>query len=162
MASQHFIDALVPCRIAGLAYIRTGGQQGFDDRKVVNARLVYGGPGCATQNRSAVHVLLLERSLPFDEQLDRIQVSAVCRPVQRRQPGSGPRRRIDSLSEQELGHAGSTQKTRARERFDKRLRLVVKQPILVPLDYATFGAVKRRMFVEQRFETRKVTPLKPS
>src|SRR6266851_4187595 len=110
---------------------------------MVSPRLVDGRPHCTTQDRSAVHVLYFERSFSFDEQFDGIQVSSIRGPVQGGQSGAGACGRINTLLQQEIGDVGSTIKARAGERFIQCLRLVVKIPLLVPRDDATWVAVER-------------------
>ena len=142
VAPEDFIYALVPGWIVGFINLRTGREQGFYDGDLISPGLVDGRQNRAAKNRSAVHVHQFHRGLSSDEQLDRIQVSAVRSPVKGRQSCACPCGRINTLSQQEIGHAGSTKKTSTRERLSQRLPFVVKIPLLVPLDYAAFVAVK--------------------
>src|SRR5207245_427119 len=61
VAPQHFVNALVPRRIAGGVELRAGGDQRLDDGKVVSPGLVDGGPHGRAQDRAAVHALYFER-----------------------------------------------------------------------------------------------------
>src|SRR5947208_3297343 len=115
MAAEHFVNALVSRGIVGGVKLRAGGNQRLDDGNVVRPGLMDGGPHRRAQNRATVHVLYFERRFSPDEQLDRIQLSTICRPVKAVQSGVGPCGRIHTLDQEKVGDTGSTKKTRTGE-----------------------------------------------
>ena len=97
MASQNFVDARVSRGILRGIHLRTCVEQSFDDGEVIRPGLMDRGPDRTTQHRSAVHVFNFERNFSLDEELYRLQLSAIRGPVKAIHPGAGTCQRIYTI-----------------------------------------------------------------
>src|SRR5262249_17010937 len=106
------VNPFVPVRLDPCS----GGDQRFNDGKVVRLGIVEGRPKSLPQNGPVVHVFLFERDFSFEKHLHCLQVSCMRGVVKTCLSTVDLRTRINSLVQQELSDAGSTAHTSLDER----------------------------------------------